>query len=419
VDLILYAVPGFFVLIVIELVYDHLKGTAYYRVNDALTSLATGVINQLVSVIKVLVPLTLYVAVFDHVALFEWPPGPSVAEPLAGISVWLLAFILYDFCYYWNHRLGHEMNLLWAAHVVHHSSEEYNLTTALRQTGTGFLSFIFYLPLAVLGFDPVMIVSIGALNLIYQFWVHTRHVGKLGWFDYVFISPSNHRVHHAQNKAYIDRNYGGVFVLWDRLFGSFQEELDDEPVVFGIRGALNSWNPLWANIHVYSQLFNDALHTKNGWYKISIWFRRTGWRPPDVIANYPLIKTDLENIKKFDVAIPASLKTYCIIQYAATSAIALGFALGAQTLDWQSKAGVAGFILISCFSIGALMEYKHYAGVLEWLRIAILFVLAALSPIPQSLSWGLCLACVIGIPFLWRARAQNMPQPLGGYQTKS
>jgi len=380
-DLILYAVPGFFLLIVVELIYDHKKGTNYYRVNDALTSLATGTINQMVSVIQKLIPLTLYVLLFDAVALMQWPQSPWV---------WVLAFVLYDLCYYWNHRLGHEMNILWAAHVVHHSSEEYNLTTALRQTGTSVLSFIFYLPLALLGFDPLMIISVGALNLIYQFWVHTRYVGKLGWFDMVFVSPSNHRVHHAQNTVYIDRNYGGVFILWDHLFGSFQKELDEEPVIFGIRGALNSWNPLWANAQIYAQLIQDAWRAKNWWHKLTIWFRRTGWRPPDVELAYPLYKTNLEHLQKFDTEIPGSLKIYCLIQYVTTAVVALGFALGAETLAMDERVFMVTFILVSCFSIGALMEYKHYAGVLEWLRLSILFVMSALSPIPLSLSLGLC-----------------------------
>jgi len=209
-NIILYAIPIFFLLIAIELITERVRGTDYYRVNDSLTSLATGIINQIVNVSKRLIPFTLYVLVEQQFAIFQL--GESWI-------VWAFAFVLYDFCYYWNHRMGHEVNILWASHVVHHSSEEYNLTTALRQTGTGFLGIIFYLPLAVLGFDPVMILSVGALNLVYQFWVHTRHIGKLGFLEKIFVTPSNHRAHHAQNSVYIDRNYGGVFILWDRLFG--------------------------------------------------------------------------------------------------------------------------------------------------------------------------------------------------------
>lgn len=398
-NFILYAIPFFFLLIAIELVAERVRGTNYYRVNDAVTSLSTGTINQLVAVVQKLIPFTLYVIAYQQFALFEL--GDSAV-------VWLFAFVIYDFFYYWNHRCGHEINLLWASHVVHHSSEEYNLTTALRQTGTGFLSVLFYLPMAVLGFDPLMVVSVGALNLIYQFWVHTQHVSKLGWLEWVLVTPSNHRAHHAQNAVYIDRNYGGVFIIWDRLFGSYQEELEHDPPVFGIRGAVNSWNPLWANIQVYNQLLQDALHTKNWLYKMTIWFRRTGWRPPDVVQAYPLQKTDLDDFQKFDTTLPKYLKVYCLMQYTITSIIALGFALGAQNLSLQEQSIVVIFVLLSSFSVGAIMEHKHYAGVLEYMRLGILFVMAALSPISVFLSWGLCLACIISAPILWLGRNQAL-----------
>ena len=230
-NIILYAIPGFFILIALELIAERIRGTDYYRTNDALTSLNLGVVSRLSGVLQAFIPIAVYLSVYENFRLFDAPDH---------WVIWIVAFVLYDLSYYWAHRLGHEVNILWAAHVVHHSSEEYNLTTALRQTGTGFFSVLFYIPMALLGFDPVMVVTVGALNLIYQFWVHTRHVPKLGLLEWVFITPSNHRVHHAQNPVYIDKNYGGVFILWDRLFGTFQEELDDQPVVFGITGAVSS-----------------------------------------------------------------------------------------------------------------------------------------------------------------------------------
>lgn len=403
-NLILYAVPFFFLLIAVELIAERVRRTDYYRVNDAITSLSTGTINQLVSVLQKLFPLTLYVMVYQQFALFEL--GDSLV-------VWLLAFIAYDFFYYWNHRCGHEVNLLWAAHVVHHSSEEYNLTTALRQTGTSFLSVVFYLPMAMVGFDPLLTITVGALNLIYQFWVHTQHLPKLGWFEWVFVTPSNHRAHHAQNAVYIDRNYGGVFILWDRLFGSYQEELEHDPPVFGIRGAIRSWNPLWANIQVYNQLLLDAMHTDDWRHKCTIWFRRTGWRPPDVVQRYPLQKTDLDDFQKFDLKLPAYLRVYCLLQYATIAAIAFAFALSAEALALQQQFMVVIFVLISSFSVGSVMEHKRYAGVLEWLRLSILLVMAALSPILVFLSWGLCLSCLISAPLLWSGRREVLALKLG------
>ena len=396
-DLILYAVPGFFILIALELLLERFKGTNYYRLNDALASLLTGTFSQIVGLGQKLIPFTLYIVVFKEFSLWSLPDTALV---------WVLAFVLYDLSYYWYHRLGHEMNILWAAHVVHHSSEEYNLTTALRQTGTGFLGFIFYLPLAILGFDPLMIITVGALNLIYQFWVHTQHVGKLGWLDRVFVTPSNHRAHHAQNDVYIDRNYGGVFILWDRLFGSFQEELDQDPPIFGIRGALSSWNPVWANMQIYKILLQDALRTKSWWYKLTIWFRRTGWRPPDVVDAYPINKTPLSEFQKYHTEIPTCLKIYCILQYISTTLIALFLAVGFDLVSTKDSLSIMVFVFVSGFSLGALMEHKHYAGVLEWLRLSIFLSLLLLLPINQT--WAICLTILtlIAAVFLFIGRRQ-------------
>ena len=173
--------------------------------------------------------------------------------------MWIGALLAYDFCYYWLHRAGHRVAVLWAAHVVHHQSEDYNLSTALRQTSSGFLfGWIFYLPLAVAGVPPLVFGTVALIDLLYQFWVHTQQVGKLGWFDRWFCSPSNHRVHHAVNERYLDKNYGGILIVWDRLFGTFAEEDDAEPCVYGTRAPLRSWNPVWANLQVYRDLWLDS-----------------------------------------------------------------------------------------------------------------------------------------------------------------
>ncbi len=395
-DLILFAVPFFFGLIALELVADRARGRSHYRLNDSLTSLATGSISQLVAVAQKLVPFAAYVLVYEQFAMFDL--GDSAV-------IWVIAFVLYDFCYYWVHRFGHEVNILWAAHVVHHSSEEYNLTTALRQTGSGFLTFVFYLPLAVLGIDPVILVTVGALNLIYQFWVHTQHIGKLGWYEKIFVTPSNHRAHHAQNTVYIDRNYGGVFIIWDRLFGSYQEELDDDPVVYGIRGAVQTWNPLWVNWQVYNQLCWDAIHTKNWWHKLTLWFRRTGWRPPDVSEAYPVVKNDdLSLFKKFETQISMPLKAHCLIQYIATALISLSFATGAPDMELLEQVGLVGFVLVSSYSIGVMMENRYYSAMLETIRLSALLIAVAWLPMSQTLAVFLGLSALIGMPLLFIGR---------------
>lgn len=398
-DLILYAVPGFFFLIVIEMVVNRARGTQYYRLNDALTSLATGTINQLVNVSKALIPFTVYVALYEWFAIFEL--GTSYL-------VWLVLFVLYDFCYYWNHRLGHEMNILWAAHVVHHSSEEYNLTTALRQTGSGFLSFFFYLPLALLGFEPHMVLTVGALNLIYQFWVHTQFVGKLGWYEKFFVTPSNHRGHHAQNTIYIDKNYGGVFIIWDRIFASYQEEDEQDKPIFGIRGAVQSWNPLWVNAQIYAQLCSDAWRTKNWWHKLTLWFRKTGWRPPDVERDFPLKYKNLELFVKYETDVNFLIKVFCFCHYVMTAAVALFYSFSATALSVSESALLVSFVLWSSFSIGALMESKHYAGVQEWLRLAV-FMLGLFWFNPAvALFNGLMIGIVMTLPLLFMGRSQTV-----------
>ena len=248
---ILYAVPVFFLLIGLELLADCWRGVRSYRLADAISSLGAGVLSTTSGLLTKVVGLLTYDFAWRHWGLFELPADSP--------WVWGFAFLFYDFCYYWNHRLGHERNVLWAAHSVHHQSEEYNLSTALRQTSTGFLfGWIFYLPMALAGVPPLVFFTVAAFNLLYQFWVHTRHVPKLGWLEWLFITPSNHRVHHARNPLYLDRNYGGVFILWDRLFGTFQEELAEEPPVYGVTTPLRSWNPLWANLQFYALLWQDA-----------------------------------------------------------------------------------------------------------------------------------------------------------------
>ncbi|MDP5031143.1 sterol desaturase family protein [Paraglaciecola sp.] len=356
---ILYAVPFFFLLIGVELLLEKVRQTHYYRINDAIVSLSAGVLSRMLDIVKAMVPFTIYVVIYENYALLTLPDT---------FIIWLSVFVLYDFCYYWNHRFGHEISMLWAAHVVHHSSEEYNLTTALRQSSSSFLSWVFYLPLAILGVEPLLLISVGALNLIYQFWVHTRHVPKLGWFELIFVSPSNHRVHHAQNAVYIDKNYGGVFILWDRLFGTFQEELATDPVIFGIRGSLKSWNPLYANVQVYAQLCRDSWHTKKLSDKCRVWFGRTGWRPADVSQAFPIVKTDLKQFQKFDISISLLSKIYCLVQHSLTTCIGLLLLLNINSLATYQQIGIVFWVLFASFSVGMILENRAWAPWLEWLK---------------------------------------------------
>ncbi|BBP73593.1 sterol desaturase [Pseudomonas sp. Seg1] len=373
-DFILYAVPFFLVLIAVELIADRWRGVSNYRLADAVNSISTGVLSTTTGLLTKGVGLVTYAFALDHLALFRLPVDSS--------WVWVFAFVLYDFCYYWLHRMGHERNILWAAHSVHHQSEEYNLSTALRQTSTGFLlGWIFYLPMAVLGVPLLVFVSVAALNLLYQFWVHTKHIPKLGWFEWCFVTPSNHRAHHAQNALYMDRNYGGVFILWDRLFGTYQEEDDNEPVIFGVTTPLASWNPLWANLQFYTQLWDDARRAESRWDKLRIWFMRTGWRPADVAAKYPMSKPDLTRFRKFEVPLERRQQWYVALQFC------VYIALGSYLMNLEHSLPIAalmlgwGAVAFGVFGLGVTLENRPWALKVELLRLALNLPLVWLAPL--------------------------------------
>jgi sterol desaturase/sphingolipid hydroxylase (fatty acid hydroxylase superfamily) len=371
-DLLAIAVPFFLLALLLELAIDRWRGSGFYRTNDALNSLGAGTLSTTLGYFTKLLPAAIWAWVLEDLALFDIDVAAFDLSP-RGIALWLLALLAFDFCYYWAHRCGHEISVLWAAHAVHHQSEDYNLSTALRQTSTGFLfGWIFYLPLFLLGMPFEVFVTVNAIDLIYQFWVHTQHIGRLGWLDRVFVTPSNHRVHHAQNPPYIDRNYGGILILWDRLFGTFQPELDEAPVVFGVRKPLQSWNPFWANLQVYDYLWFDARHARRWRDKLGIWFRRTGWRPADVESRYPKRTAPTEAFRKFDPPLDPAVRYYCVAQ----------FVVAALAVLWigvlYAQVG-PGAVILPCvllwlllYSIGLLTEGRAHANRVEWLRVLVL-----------------------------------------------
>ena len=307
--IILYAIPGFILLILLEWLYGLARGRNTYRVADTITSISLGSISRLRNLVFLGFGAWFYTSAADGWHLFDLPDK--------GFGIWLFALVAYDFSYYWFHRVSHEVNLFWAAHVVHHQSEDYNLGTALRQSGSGLFGFIFYLPWLYIGIPPEILFASGAINLVYQFWVHTEHVPKLGPLEYLFVTASNHRVHHAQNNIYIDRNYGGIFIIWDRMFGSFQEELANEPCIYGIRKPLKSYNPFWANVHVYWSVLLDCWHASRWQDKIKIWFREPGWRPAGLDQTHPVERVSLEDFSKYDPAVstPVNLRILPVFLY--------------------------------------------------------------------------------------------------------
>ncbi len=377
-DLIALAVPFFILALLGEVALDRWRGTGYYRLNDAIGSLSTGALNTTFGLFSKVLNIGIYAFVLEYfsiatldMALFDFSA--------AGLAMWVAALLFWDFCYYWVHRFGHEISIMWAAHAVHHQSEEYNLSTALRQTSSGFLlSWIFYLPMFVVGIPIEVFVTVNALDLIYQFWVHTRHVGKLGWADRVFVTPSNHRVHHAQNERYLDKNYGGILILWDRLFGTFQEELDEEPVVFGVRKPLRSWNPFYANLQVYHYLWQDACRTRRWRDKIGLWFRRTGWRPADVGEASPRGNVPPAEFRKFDPFVPGRARPYLIVQFALavllTSAIGLLF----PVVPLGTVFVLCVLLWVSLYSIAMINEGRSWSLWFEVVRLVVVVPLAVL-----------------------------------------
>ena len=327
---IAYATPVFFLLIALEFVVARARGMGgVYRLNDAVNSLSLGVMSQVVGVFVRVFNYGIYALVFEHVALGTWPHA---------WWAWLLAIVFYDFCYYWNHRLGHESAVFWAAHVVHHQSQRYNLSTALRQTSSGaFLGWIFYLPMAIAGVPPEMFAVAAIVDLLYQYWIHTELIGKLGAFDRWFASPSNHRVHHAVNDRYIDRNYGGIFMAWDRLFGTFVEE--SERCVYGTRAPLNSWDPLWANLEVYADLARKSGQCERWSDKLRVWLKPPGWQPAIAGAGGQKPAFDLRQVRTYDPPMTTPVRVFALAQ------IALAV-LGSVLLLWYTDA-LAGLPLIA------------------------------------------------------------------------
>jgi len=351
-QIIVLATPVFLLLIALELAVGLARGRHTYRLNDALASIGLGVMSQVTGVFGKLLRIGVYAFAFEHVALFQLPASEW--------WVWLCALLFYDFCYYWLHRGGHRVAVLWAAHAIHHQSEDYNLSTALRQTSSGFLlGWLFYLPMAVLGVPPLVFGVVALVDLLYQYWVHTQLITKLGWFDRWFCSPSNHRVHHAVNDHYLDKNYGGILIVWDRLFGSFVEEDDSEPIVYGTRSPLRSFNPLWANLQVYRDLVLDAWHAQSWADKLRVWLQAPGWRPPDVAARFPRPAFDLQAFQLYNPAAPPAMQGLAAALFLLVLGLTSGFLWFSHQLNPAQQLGGAAGIVLLLWLIGMLCEPRR------------------------------------------------------------
>ena len=359
---LLYGVPFFMVLMGLEMGYGHWVKNQKYTVLDTVSSLSSGLTNIIKDSLGIGLIIFTYPYLLDHLAL-------QTLE--SNWMTWFLAFLAIDFAGYWNHRLSHKINLFWNQHVIHHSSERFNLACALRQPISNLLGYfpLLLLPAALLGVPSNVITILAPIHLFAQFWYHTQHIGTLGWLEYIIITPSQHRVHHAINPEYIDKNLGQILCIWDRAFGTFQEELEAVPPQYGILKPARTWNPVHINFQHFWRLLQDAWRTRHWGDKFRIWFMPTGWRPADVREKYP-IKTieDVYGFERFATPTTKPLNAYLITQLLLTTALLMFLFYNFSALESQQLL-LYGFILfLGIYGYTSLMDLSPLAPWVETLR---------------------------------------------------
>ncbi len=374
---ILLAVPFFFLLMGLEWLYGYIKKKELYRLNDTITNLSHGIGNQLFGALFKVAIVGIYYWISEHYAFFKIP-----------FTWWsfLLCLVFFDFLFYWAHRISHESNFFWGAHVVHHQSEEYNLSVALRQSWFhNMIAFFIFLPIPFLGFDFKTFGLAAAINTISQFWIHTQTISKLPkWFEYIFNTPSHHRVHHATNPKYIDKNHGGMFIIFDRLFGTFKEEEKMEEITYGITTPLNSWNPTWGNVHYYKEMFDKAKLMTKFSDKLKLIFAKPGWLPAELGGMQPLQERSLD-YQKYDADTTLTLKLYCAFQFLLTLVGSISYLSNFSHISVFYRWVFLGIIILTVMIIGAIFENKKWGNTAEFFR------------------WLLVLAGLISFYYYWYA----------------
>jgi alkylglycerol monooxygenase len=358
-------IPVFFLLYFIERFVAWRRGAAVIRELDSVSSFSSGMTNIVKDVLGISVGIISYGWLVEHLALIHTP------------AVWwtyLIGFVAIDFKGYWVHRWSHEINYLWNRHIIHHSSEEFNLSCALRQSISEFVNYftILLLPAALLGVPVEVVAIIGPAHLFLQYWYHTQLIHKMGWLEYWLVTPSHHRVHHAMNKEYLDKNYGQIFILWDRWFGTFQEERSDVPPVYGVTRPVSTFNPLKINFLHVGLLFQDAWRTRSWRDKLRIWFMPTGWRPDDVKEQYPVpsIK-DPYHFTKYDVPASKWFKAWAWTQLLFCYFLLVYYFAFLGKIGTPNIFYYGGFLVFSIFAYTELMDRQRYAIVFEFIRATI------------------------------------------------
>lgn len=370
---VFYSIPFFLLMIAIEYLVGRYRRKQYYQLNDTIANLGIGIGNQAVGIFSGLLIIWLYTFIYEHLGIFT--------EYLRFSGVWyvdvplfIATVTVFDFFYYWAHRWSHEWNFLWAAHVVHHQSEEYNLSVALRQSWFhNLLAFFIFLPIPVIGFQPILLFAASGFVTLFQFWIHTKAINRMpAWFEYVFNTPSHHRVHHAVDPKYIDKNHAAVFILWDRIFGTYAEE-EEEPT-YGITTPLRSWNPTWANIHYFLEMFNIARHSRRLWDKIKVIAARPGWRPEELGGYQAPPPVDKAHYEKFDTHPSPALRLYAILQFFVVLFGLLAFMSNFARIHEAYRWLFLGIIILSIMICGAILEQRRWVVVAEYIRLGLVLV---------------------------------------------
>ncbi len=420
------SIPLFFASLAIELVWTHRRGQPFSRLNDSIADVSCGVLSQLAGIFDKALTLGVFVWVAAHASIQQWlpliPAWPDrsaliTSEGALGFAIdapallsWAVTFFLVDLCYYWSHRMSHEVNLLWAGHVVHHQSEEYNLSVALRQATIGKLfTWIFYLPLALIGVPWRLFVTCYGINLIYQFILHTRAVGKLGApIEGMMNTPSHHRVHHGVNPKYQDRNYAGVFIVFDKWFGTFEVEDDAEPVVYGTTKPLESWNPVAANLQVFRYLWQDLKQVSRWSDRVRLVFGRPGWRPAELGGPIMPSAVSVHSVQKFDPPVPRPLAGYGLLQFVLATSAAVALLRNAATLPKQEAAAMAFLVVVSLVGVAGIFERAKWTWPLESARLISFVVIGGALVATQSplamWGWASIVLSAGSLFMLWRHR---------------
>ncbi len=356
---LLYAIPFFILLLVIEIAYGHFIKNQMHKTLDTVSSISSGLTNIIKDSLGLAFIVVSYPFLVEHLAL---------TQVKATWLVWLIAFVVLDFAGYWNHRLSHKINIFWNQHVIHHSSEEFNLACALRQPISNLIGYfsILLLPAALLGVPYKVIAILAPVHLFAQFWYHTKHIGKMGWVENILVTPSQHRVHHAINPEYIDKNLGQILCIWDRMFGTFQEELKDVPPQFGVLKQAATWNPIHINFQHFWNLLKDAWRTENFWDKCRIWFMPTGWRPKDVMEKYPItIIEDVYQFKRYSTVASSNLKAYVIFQMLFSVLLLMYMFYSYSVIGFEGLLLFGAFVFVGIYGYSSLMDRSKIAVYIE------------------------------------------------------